>query len=487
MAMNKAKRTYDLAFYAGLVERFLQTGVCEPPQEQDPLYVYLASLMADPWLKVQVLSSEICARIFRDNILQFIQYYVEKDRYNLQKNQAETLGMAQAAEWASRRRRNGWQALVEEVGEKYIGYGFDAPFYLREMANGEGCSDDALWEKMLRDWEAAFQRQRRQQQSQLIAQRQTSFEQRLRRNLHDIPEYLEKNRIEKDEFFQSWGMMDGIWNTHDFERFRQAVRLQRRYPVLQVIADRMGRVADIEGHERMFVGQGNELPLEHASRSDIEGVALGNDLNALLPGEWAQYMDSGLEDAFLYRYLSRKLQVFRHKSQALRPARTLESRPARLKGPMVVCLDTSGSMEGTPEKIAASLLIKLVEMADRQRRDCYLIAFSVSVRPIDVCRQRAKLLDFFTHSSTGGTDATQMLETTFRLLSSRSEYFNADVLWISDFKIPLCRPALLEQLIQWRKRRGVCFYGLQIGKADNAWLPFFDRIYTEGYVPPRKN
>ena len=78
MAMNKAKRTYDLAFYAGLVERFLQTGVCEPPQEQDPLYVYLASLMADPWLKVQVLSSEICARIFRDNILQFIQYYVEK-------------------------------------------------------------------------------------------------------------------------------------------------------------------------------------------------------------------------------------------------------------------------------------------------------------------------------------------------------------------------------------------------------------------------
>ena len=52
-------------------------------------------------------------------------------------------------------------------------------------------------------------------------------------------------------------------------------------------------------------------------------------------------------------------------------------------------------MVGKPEKIAYSLLIKILEIADRQRRDCFLIAFSVSINPIDVRRERARLLEFF--------------------------------------------------------------------------------------------
>ena len=83
----------------------------------------------------------------------------------------------------------------------------------------------------------------------------------------------------------------------------------------------------------------------------------------------------------------------------MQPARRIETKPARPKGPMIVCLDTSGSMAGKPEKIAHSLLIKLLEIADRQRRNCFLIAFSVSIHPIDVRKERARLLEFF--SKTG--------------------------------------------------------------------------------------
>lgn len=61
---------------------------------------------------------------------------------------------------------------------------------------------------------------------------------------------------------------------------------------------------------------------------------------------------------------------------------------------MIVCLDTSGSMTGIPERVAHSTLIRLLEIADRQKRDCFLIAFSVSIQPIDVRKERANLLSF---------------------------------------------------------------------------------------------
>lgn len=151
---------------------------------------------------------------------------------------------------------------------------------------------------------------------------------------------------------------------------------------------------------------------------------------------------------------------------------------------MIVCLDTSGSMAGKPEKITHSLLIKLLEIADRQRRNCFLIAFSVSIHPIDVRKERARLLEFFSKTACGDTDATRMLEATFRLLKEGKEYMNADVLWVSDFKIPHSSPVFMEEIRRCREA-GTHFYGLQIGITDNEWTPFFDRIYRAEYTPLR--
>ena len=272
--------------------------------------------------------------------------------------------------------------------------------------------------------------------------RKDALERRLQANLKEIPEYLRRNHIEKDEFMQAWGMMSGMWNTIDFERIRKIVRIQRNYPEIVKVAHKMGRIADDEGKDRIHVKEGDTYQLEHSSRCDIMGITVGNDLNALLPMELAHCADDDLEDLFVYKYLTRKLQTFHYKSEIMHPARCLETKPARRKGPMIVCLDTSGSMAGKPEKIAHSLLIKLLEIADRQQRNCLRIAFSVYVNPIDIRKDRARLLEFFSKTACGDTDATCMLKTALRLLRSSKDYMNADVLWISDFKIPLLSPAL---------------------------------------------
>ena len=132
------------------------------------------------------------------------------------------------------------------------------------------------------------------------------------------------------------------------------------------------------------------------------------------------------------------------------------------------------------EKIAHSLIIKLLEIADRQRRDCYLITFSVRIHRANVRKERAKLLDILTHTSTGDTDATQMLKATMDLLTSKKEYINSDVLWISDFRIPKTTESLLRQMESYRNE-GTRFYGLQIGMAEHCWEKYFDHIYKVSF------
>lgn len=475
---------YDAAFYLQVLDRYVATGECAET-DNEPLYAYLLSVMNDPMIRIQVLGDEVCSRIFYDTMSQFIRLNLEKEKYNRQKSQSEQQGMKLALEWSQAKRKDGWQALLQQVSDKHKGNGFDSAFYQEQFGNEGKYADDEVWERMIEDWREAYQRDLQQQKEKEIELRKDDLERRLQSNLKNIPEYLRLNNIEKDEFYQAWGLMSGMWNTIDFERIRKIVRIQKEYPVIVKVANKMGRIADDEGKEHLHVSQGNVYKLEHSSKSDILGVTVGNDLNALLPTELAHCADDDLEDLFVYKYVTRKLQTFRYKSEIMQPARRLEIKPATVKGPMIVCLDTSGSMVGKPEKIAYSLLVKILEIADRQRRSCFLIAFSVSVNPIDVRKERARLLEFFSTTSCGDTDATRMLQTTFRLLQSSKEYMNADVLWISDFKIPLSLSELTDKMQEYQKA-DTHFYGLQLGIAENEWTPFFDRIYRIGYTPSRR-
>ena len=481
MAMSSGR--YDSGFYVQVLDRYVETGECAET-DSEPLYAYLLSVMNEPMVRLQVLNDEICARIFYDTMVQFILLNLDKEKYNLQKSQSERNEMRLVLEWSVQKRKDGWQALLQKIADKYAGYGFEQRFYRGQFGCEGKYADDDVWEKMVDDWEEAFRRKQEEQKENEIELRKDALERRLQANLKEIPEYLRRNHIEKDEFMQAWGMMSGMWNTIDFERIRKIVRIQRNYPEIVKVAHKMGRIADDEGKDRIHVKEGDTYQLEHSSRCDIMGITVGNDLNALLPMELAHCADDDLEDLFVYKYLTRKLQTFRYKSEIMHPARCLETKPARRKGPMIVCLDTSGSMAGKPEKIAHSLLIKLLEIADRQQRNCFLIAFSVSVNPIDIRKDRARLLEFFSKTACGDTDATCMLKTTLRLLRSSKDYMNADVLWISDFKIPLLSPALTGKIQEYREA-DTHFYGLQLGLAENEWAPFFDRVYRGDYTPSR--
>lgn len=476
---------YDKNFYVDKLERFIDCGVWDNPDPTDSMCDYLDRMFNSPFIKVQVLGDKLKARIFRDVMIRFMTAILDRMKFKYQMAQSDMQRAEELKSWSDKKKDDGWQALMNEL-QKFSEYGFPSPFYKQQLEDKNSTiSKQDLWEKLSIDYQNAIKNKLSEEKKREVKNKEEDIKKRLGDYTQQIPEFLNENNIEYEQFSQAWGMMNGVWNESDFLRLMKVVRLQKEYPDIVKIANKMGRISDSMGAEWMSLAQGQSQQLEHSSHSDILGVTMGNDINSLLPLELAQYMDEETENVFYQRFLTNRLQVFRFKSEIVQPARKLETKPTVRRGPMIVCVDTSGSMKGKPEQIANSALLKVLDIANDQRRDCYLIGFSVSINPIDVKRENYKVMDFFSKASSGDTNATRLLEKIFSLLETSPNYMNADILWVTDFRIPPVSAALIEKMRQYQSEN-TKFYGLQIGKAEHNWHQHFDEIVSLGYEPPKR-
>lgn len=152
-------------------------------------------------------------------------------------------------------------------------------------------------------------------------------------------------------------------------------------------------------------------------------------------------------------------------------------KPRLEKGPIVVSLDTSGSMTGKPIQLAKCLLLQLLKMAKKQKRKCFLITFSVRANFLDLSRYGAwkQLNKFLDNHFSGGTDGEQMLRTVLNMLQT-ANFSMADVLIISDFYFP--KPiSATQQKMQIEHEKGTRFYGLRIDSNSDTYNDILDKIW----------
>lgn len=466
------------AFYLKLLHAFVNTG--EMPDVQycasDALTAYLTETMRDVQLKALVQNDAIAARIFIDTMAQFIQLFLQKAAYQKQRCSFEKKQIEEAAQWSIIKRRDNWRALVQRIDESHGDQGFDRLFYNHEFEQNEGYKNNGLWESMLNDWSDCVDSMLNQRKREFLNGRRKLQDMQLHNNLTSAINYIKQHDVTNERFYQAWALMGGRWNVLEYERLQNVVDFQRRYPILTKISNQMGRTATTLGQKNIGYATSGMGKMEHASQSDITGISMGRNLTALLPMEWAQFTDADMEDVFLQKYVTQRLQTFGYESHSINAARNLHKKPARPFGPIVVCVDVSGSMMGEPSKIALSLMMQLCEMCERKQRDCFLIAFSVAAQPIEVLHDRAQLLQFFHRKANGNTDARHMMNVMLHLLKSNVRYAGADVLWITDFRIPIPEPHYFTEMEQLR-HDGTRFYGLQLGMAENHWTSKFDKMY----------
>lgn len=505
--MDYKQQRFSPNDYLALIDRFVKYGdvfgieTSAPGYYHiDPLLQYLQDIMNDPLVQSRVLSSRLAGKVFYEIIGRFVLECLHQVLFYNKCAIGERTEMNKMMEWSMEKRWKDQQFLFQQLEDKYRDDGFDIDFLKKKFRN-DGWKNPENWERLKREWEEALDERNRKQLTEKVKAKGGGIGGLFDRTIKMLENKVRAEEATEEQLLEAWEMMDGQWTETEFETKLSIVKVQNKYPEIGEVVRKMGRLPDFDGHDHLAIQTGNSHRMEHSSGSDIEGITIGRDLNALMPFELAQYSDTELEGLFLRKYLTNRLQVFRYKSEISKPARCLRSERASRCGPMIVCVDSSASMYGVPGRIEAALLAKLEETAERLKRDCFLIDFSVDIRPIELRLRRKKRSmermgmrqddvenfekGYFPFIG-GGTDAQKMLKLTFALLDNgKDRYMNADVLWISDFQIPRATGGLLEHINDYRAT-GTKFYGFMIGSEETNWRKYFDKIYEVHYEQPRK-
>lgn len=279
------------------------------------------------------------------------------------------------------------------------------------------------------------------------------------------------------------GLGDGI-NDNGIKETIELLNSRKKNQALEDILSLIGRKPSDTGDRKAHLSYGDQN-LPHSGGSDIQGITVGQSFSSLLPFEMALFSDNHTEDIFLHKYVDHQLQLFHHKSENGRTSRGLKHVHAKGRGPMIICMDTSGSMAGKPLDVARLIVSNIFMEAQHQKRACLLILYSEDISVIDLkqawenykVRLGGGYKDFILQLPVefGATDITEMLLEIFDLWENNHAYQFADVLVISDFEIPKPSSNLLSNIMYYREL-GYRFYGYQIGNEDTELAPYFNEI-----------
>jgi uncharacterized protein with von Willebrand factor type A (vWA) domain len=157
------------------------------------------------------------------------------------------------------------------------------------------------------------------------------------------------------------------------------------------------------------------------------------------------------------------------------PARRLEM------GPMLICVDTSGSMRGGAEAVAKAVVLEAVRSAHAQGRACHVFAFGGPDEVLEMAVSMdiegvGRLARFLGQGFGGGTDIGTPLERAIARLEE-AEWQLADLLIASDGEFG-ATPALVERLDAVRRACGLRVQGILIGDRETiGLLEITDDIY----------
>jgi uncharacterized protein with von Willebrand factor type A (vWA) domain len=215
--------------------------------------------------------------------------------------------------------------------------------------------------------------------------------------------------------------------------------------------------------------------VEHAAKSELVGIHESDDISSMLPAEAALLADETTELLFYKKFAEKKLQTFEYQAKVLsweeeeeEVKNKRQKEKEEKKGPFIICVDTSGSMHGTPEMVAKTLSFALLKMAVRDNRKCYLISFSTGIETLnltDLKNNLEKLIEFLSMSFHGGTDATPAMLEALKMLKTK-DYKKADVIMVSDFVMPGFSEQTTNQIIAAKEDK-TKFHSLVIGDSGN--------------------
>lgn len=386
---------------------------------------------------------------FKENMQQFVGDMLDKFSNLDRAAESEKMMQQRFQQGSPGEQRAMWKHVKQFAKAKYSPTALNVDGY-DEQLNED--NEEQIFDMFAREWQQASDDRRMQTRRNLLSSASADWEKACERSCQK--DYRIRNHIAK---------------------------ILLRFPLLEEIAKIIGREHIIDNNEKSSMAERYRPSSLSSTPSfeEIERITTGNNLERVIPSELSYLADRDTEPLFLAKYAQRRLQQFSAPGCTLstkEPESKPMPRPAA--GPIIVSVDTSGSMQGRPMEIAFAMLHQLLDIAKRENRAIYLITFSVRSQSIDLSEpgKWRHIDEFLANSYSGGTNGEQMLRDAINRLYS-DNYSMADVLIISDFAFA---PPLPETLAAIRREQlnDTRFYGLRIGPIKTPYQNILDNIWT---------
>ncbi len=290
-----------------------------------------------------------------------------------------------------------------------------------------------------------------------------------------------------------WDDLQGQISRREWQEARRIGEVLQRLPRLAAFIDGVGRRRIEPRLPPAQQPRPDPLPHTGAARhpadeqerrpepQSVDGVRRARDLARLTGTESLNLTHPALRRLWRARFAEAQLQSYDdrapHHSQRQLPrpepqARRPQPAPAG-RGPLLVCLDTSGSMRGAPENVAKACVLQALRSAHAGQRGCRLLAFGGRGEFLE--RELAltpegleRLLDVMGQSFDGGTDVQTPLEVAIDRVQ-QTGWEDADILIVSDGEFGVTHQTLA-LLRDARSRLGLRVHGILIGDRETVGL-----------------
>lgn len=210
--------------------------------------------------------------------------------------------------------------------------------------------------------------------------------------------------------------------------FSSLANLLKNNQRIKDLANKMGRNYISEEKKKI-----TKIP--EASKSEVHGTHRSNDLMRMLPSELVNLEDEALEMLFYARLLENNLLTYELQGVTHVNGEKQESSQKRT-GPVVACLDTSGSMSGQPLLKAKAALLAIANILKQEQRALHVLLFGnngeLKEFHMDDANKSAGLLRFLQQGFGGGTDFETPFRRALEIIHVDREYVKADILMLSD-------------------------------------------------------
>ena len=289
-----------------------------------------------------------------------------------------------------------------------------------------------------------------------------------------------------------WDQLQGRLNSREWSEARRIGGLLDQMPALSAFIEAVGR-RQLQAHAPTAAQRWAQpadthpalpLPGEDDDRqpepASVDGVRTSRVIERMTGSESLAMTHPVLRRLWRARFVEARLLTYDDRSPAPRPRpqpgadSAAHSPPAPMGlGPLLVCLDTSGSMRGAPENVAKACVLQALRSASTGQRACRLLAFG---GPGELLERELgtgskgldTLLDLMGQSFDGGTDVQTPIERAIATLSEAG-WHDADLLIVSDGEFGLT-PTTLEQLRRAKSDLGLRVHGILIGDRETIGL-----------------